>query len=135
MIGFGNANALQTAQLFEAAAEAYERLTDLWAASPRPNFADSGELSYMTMLLAWGLRLDHLGHTGEARQYMDKAIRWIDSSTKDKPKDDTFGARIGWERWLALQVLRREAESLVKGSRAAGLDRVAAALVTNGMVS
>src|SRR2546423_12735162 len=75
------ANALQTAQLFEAAAEAYERLTDLWAASPGPNFANSDELSYMTMLLAWGLRLDHLGHTGEATLRLRRsgaiAERWI----------------------------------------------------------
>ena len=59
-----------------------------------------------------------LGHTGESRRWMDKAISWIDSSTKDKPKDDTFGARIDWQTWLALQVLRREAEALLKGSQA-----------------
>src|SRR5256714_10526121 len=79
------ANALQTAKLFEAAAEAYERLTDLWAASARPNFANSDELSYMTMLLAWGLRLDHLGHTGEAplRLRRRRALPegWISHST------------------------------------------------------
>ena len=59
-----------------------------------------------------------LGHTAEARQWLDKAIVWIDSSTRDKPKDETFGARIDWQTWLALQVLRCEAESLVKGSKA-----------------
>ena len=58
-----------------------------------------------------------LGHTAEARQWLDKAINWIDSSPRDKPKDDTLGTRIDWRTWLALQVLRREAEALIKGSK------------------
>src|SRR5256714_11999779 len=94
------ANALQTAKLFEAAAEAYERLTDLWAASARPNFANSDELSYMTMLLAWGLRLDHLGHTGEAtlrlRRSRPLAERWLASYTERRALDqihDPFATR------------------------------------------
>src|SRR2546421_12994830 len=88
------ATALQTAQRFEAAAEAYERLTDLWAASPRPNFANSDELSYMTMLLAWGLRLDHLGHTGEAALRLRRsgaiAERWIASYTERGAPDQVL---------------------------------------------
>jgi tetratricopeptide (TPR) repeat protein len=58
-----------------------------------------------------------LGHTAEARRWLDKAINWIDSSTQDKPKDDSYGDQFGWQTWLALQVLRREAEALVKGSK------------------
>ncbi len=58
-----------------------------------------------------------LGHADESLRWMDKAGAWIDSSTKDNPKDETFGTRIDWQTWLALQVLRREAEALVKGSK------------------
>ena len=36
---------------------------------------------------------------------------------RDKPKDDTLGTRIDWRTWLALQVLRRKAEALIKGSK------------------
>jgi diguanylate cyclase (GGDEF)-like protein len=86
--------ALQTAQLYEAAAAAYERLVDLWAASPRPSFANSDELSYMTMLLAWGLRLDHLGHTGEATLRLRRSVaiaeRWIASYTERGAPDQVL---------------------------------------------
>jgi diguanylate cyclase len=83
---FGSyAIALQTAQLYEAAAAAYERLGDLWAGTFRPTFANSDELAYMTMLLTWGLRLDHLGHTGEATLRLRSAAaiaeRWVASYT------------------------------------------------------
>jgi diguanylate cyclase (GGDEF)-like protein len=81
-----HAIAVQTAGLYEAAREAYERLADLWAADLRPTFANSDELSFMSMLLLWGLRLDHLGHTGEAtlrlRQSAAIAERWITSYTE-----------------------------------------------------
>ena len=60
----------------------------------------------------------HLNSPDEARKWLDKAIEWLNSSTRDKPKDDTFGDRITWEAWLDLQVLRREAESLIRGSKA-----------------
>jgi len=75
--------AVHTAELYEAAGAAYERLADIWAATVRPDFASGDELAYMAMLLAWGLRLDQLGHTGEARQRIRRsaaiAQRWIDS--------------------------------------------------------
>ena len=60
----------------------------------------------------------HLNTPDEARKWLDKAIEWLASSTRDKPKDDTFGDRIDWRTWLELQVLRREAESLIRGSKA-----------------
>ncbi len=57
----------------------------------------------------------HLGNTGEARRWLDKATAWIDSSKENEPKDNSLGARIDWRMWLILQVLRREAESQGKG--------------------
>ena len=59
-----------------------------------------------------------LGHTAEERRWLDKAIVWIDSSTRYKPRDDSLGARINWWMWLSLHVLRREAEALVKVTKA-----------------
>ncbi len=75
--------AVHTAELYEAARAAYERLAEIWAANHRPTFSDGDELAYMAMLLAWGLRLDQLGHTGEAtlrlRRSAGIAQRWIDT--------------------------------------------------------
>ena len=59
-----------------------------------------------------------LGHADEARTWLDKAVRWIDASTPAKPADDAFGARIDWQTWLALRVLRREAESALQAAKA-----------------
>ena len=56
------------------------------------------------------LAQERLGHSGEARKWLDKATAWIDSSTKDKPNDESLGIRIDWQTWLGVQVLRREAE-------------------------
>ncbi len=75
--------------------------------------ADQGDpLDWLFLALAH----QQLHHTADARQWLDKAAAWIDSSTRDKPKDDSFGARIEWGTWLILQVLRREGESLVKSA-------------------
>jgi tetratricopeptide (TPR) repeat protein len=60
-----------------------------------------------------------LGHADEARTWLDKAVRWLDASTQDKPADDAFGSRIDWQTWLALQVLRREAEGVLGARNAA----------------
>jgi serine/threonine protein kinase/tetratricopeptide (TPR) repeat protein len=68
------------------------------------------------LLLA--LAHQRLGHAGEARTWLDKAARWLDASTQDKPADDAFGPRIDWQIWLALRVLRREAESTLKAGKA-----------------
>jgi hypothetical protein len=46
------------------------------------------------------------------RRWLDKASGWIDASTPNRPEDNTFGERVDWQRWLTLQVLRREAETL-----------------------
>jgi diguanylate cyclase len=75
--------AVHTAELYEAARAAYERLADIWAANQRPTFSGGDELAYMAMLLAWGLRLDQLGHSGEATMRLRRsagiAQRWIDT--------------------------------------------------------
>jgi tetratricopeptide (TPR) repeat protein len=68
------------------------------------------------LLLA--LAHQRLGHADEARNWLDKAVRWLDASTQDKPADNTLGSHIDWETWLALRVLRREAEEVLGASKA-----------------
>jgi diguanylate cyclase len=83
--------AVHTAELYEAARSAYERIADIWAANSRPDFAGGDELAYMAMLLAWGIRLDQLGHTGEAtlrlRRSAGIAQKWIASYTERDAAD------------------------------------------------
>jgi Flp pilus assembly protein TadD len=47
----------------------------------------------------------HLGRPKEARQWLEKAVRWMDPVTKGR----------GWVERLELQILRREAEALING--------------------
>jgi diguanylate cyclase len=88
------ATAVHTAGLYEAARSAYERLTGIWAANTRPDFSNGDELAYMAMLLAWGLRLDHLGHTGEATACLRRsaaiAQRWIVSYRERGAEDQVL---------------------------------------------
>jgi WD40 repeat protein/tetratricopeptide (TPR) repeat protein len=46
----------------------------------------------------------HLGHTAEARQWLEKAVAWIDAESKPP---------LAWNDRLELQLLRREAEGLI----------------------
>jgi hypothetical protein len=59
------------------------------------------------------------GHTGEARRWLDQAEKWIERESRNMP-----GGRgqVGPERWhwrdrLLLQMLRREAEGVVRPDR------------------
>jgi WD40 repeat protein/serine/threonine protein kinase/tetratricopeptide (TPR) repeat protein len=80
---------------------------------------DFGESADPLDWLLLALAHQRLGHADLARTWLDKAAHWIDASTQDKPADDTFGARVDWQTWLALQILRREAESTGQAGRAA----------------
>jgi WD40 repeat protein/tetratricopeptide (TPR) repeat protein/tRNA A-37 threonylcarbamoyl transferase component Bud32 len=53
-----------------------------------------------------------LGHAEQAKEWLDRAEQWLKDSTRDRPKDDSFGSPVGWETWLELQVLRREAANV-----------------------
>jgi tetratricopeptide (TPR) repeat protein len=56
-----------------------------------------------------------LGHPDPARQYLDRAERWIDAAMRAKP--GAADASLPWDRRLQLQFLRREAERLLRTSR------------------
>jgi hypothetical protein len=78
------------------------------------------------VLRAWDhlfLAMAHqrLGHTGEAKQHLEKAVTWID--TADRTEDTAGTNRVTWVGWyerVEVQYLRREAEKLLKGTSTDG---------------
>jgi uncharacterized protein HemY len=52
----------------------------------------------------------HLGHSEEARQWLDRAVRWMEKPPAKPPA----GTILTWDEKLALQLLRKEAEALLK---------------------
>jgi tetratricopeptide (TPR) repeat protein len=58
-----------------------------------------------------------LGQPDEARKWLDKAVGWIEQAAKDKPKEGPPGQALPWDRKAELQLLRREAEALIKGAK------------------
>jgi WD40 repeat protein/serine/threonine protein kinase/predicted Zn-dependent protease len=56
------------------------------------------------------------GEPALARKWLDKAVQWLDLSTPDKPKDAGLGLPVAWQHWMQAQLLRCEAEALVRGS-------------------
>jgi len=53
-----------------------------------------------------------IGNTSDAQEWLDKAIEWMDDdSDEDQPE-------LGWDQQLELEMLRREAESLIRTRRA-----------------
>src|SRR5262249_8931116 len=57
-----------------------------------------------------------LGNSGEARRWLEKAVQWLDESTLERPKDAGLGIPVPWSTWLQVQLLRQEAEVLIKGT-------------------
>jgi WD40 repeat protein/serine/threonine protein kinase/tetratricopeptide (TPR) repeat protein len=55
-----------------------------------------------------------LGQTVEARTWLDKAAAWMDEATQKKPIGALNFSAVSWNQRLELQLLRREAEALVK---------------------
>ena len=56
-----------------------------------------------------------LGHAEEARTWLEKANQWITAQSGKQPGSTADQIPTGWEwsSWLALQLLRREAEALI----------------------
>jgi hypothetical protein len=59
-----------------------------------------------------------LGHADEAKRWLDKAGKWIDENTKEKPKDGAAGPSLSWDQGLELKLIRQEAEELITGKKA-----------------
>jgi tetratricopeptide (TPR) repeat protein len=60
-----------------------------------------------------------LGHGEEARTWLEQAVASIDRADQDPPHGASTDSRIDWQTHLSYRVLRREAEGLIAGSRAA----------------
>jgi WD40 repeat protein/serine/threonine protein kinase/tetratricopeptide (TPR) repeat protein len=108
--------ALYRAGRFEEAIKRLEEATELSCHPYRTN-----------MLHTWFfLAMAHhrLGHTDEARRWLDKAVQGTQEALKPPAEPlENSGNRDGvippnWARKLTLQLLCREAEELVQGSRA-----------------
>jgi WD40 repeat protein len=58
-----------------------------------------------------------LGHTGESRQWLQKADNWIAATLRETPPEAGFvPPGWSWRDWLVVQFLHGEAESLVPGT-------------------
>jgi tetratricopeptide (TPR) repeat protein len=62
------------------------------------------------------LTYHQMGKEGDARQWLDKATRWLDQSPTRIP-EQSRGIALHLHDWLEAQVLRREAESLIAGKK------------------
>jgi tetratricopeptide (TPR) repeat protein len=58
-----------------------------------------------------------LGHPEDAKQWLDKAVRGIQQVTGDKIREGDRGKPLPWNQRLELLLLRREAETLIKGAK------------------
>lgn len=54
-----------------------------------------------------------LGHAEEAKKWLSTATEWIDKAMQRNPKD-TQGRALSWDQRVELQLLRREAETLMQ---------------------
>jgi tetratricopeptide (TPR) repeat protein len=73
------------------------------------------ETAYELFFLA--LAHHRLGHTDEARQWLDKGVRWIEQARLPKTDQGADNPRFSWNRRVAHELLRREAEALLEGAK------------------
>jgi diguanylate cyclase len=104
--------AANTAELHEVAAARYEGVMDLIVREGHRRFVTPWELAYSISLLFWGLRLDHLGRSGEAAVRLRRALDISESWLAAFPGDDTdVSLGIRATRALALAKLGRADEA------------------------
>jgi serine/threonine protein kinase/WD40 repeat protein/tetratricopeptide (TPR) repeat protein len=88
--------------------EADQRLTEAEAAfHEAKNPTSSSRYNWLFQAMTQ----HRLGHTEEARRWLEKAVNDIDQPPPERPQDEKASA---WNRRLTLQLLRREAEELLK---------------------
>jgi serine/threonine protein kinase/tetratricopeptide (TPR) repeat protein len=100
--------ALYRAGRFE---DAVKRLDEA-AAAYRPDTPSRLLLIYNRLFLAMAHHC--LGHADEARQSLDKAVQWMEQASQEKAKDAASKIPMPWNRRLTLELLRREAETLIR---------------------
>jgi tetratricopeptide (TPR) repeat protein len=91
--------------------ESLKRLTEAGAAY-RTDDEKTAAIAYNWLFLA--MAHHRLGHVEEARKWHDKAFARIDQEPGKKPEEPAVATSLPWNRRLTLQLLRREAEELLK---------------------
>jgi Flp pilus assembly protein TadD len=71
-------------------------------------------LNWLVLAMAY----QHQGKTDEARQALDKALRWGDQLAQNQPPGAPNAIQVYVHDWLAHNILRREAEAHIKGNPA-----------------
>jgi diguanylate cyclase (GGDEF)-like protein len=66
------------AELYETAYKVYQRISELWRSSGRPDTAASYDMIYAEILLYWGLQLHQLGEQVEALNRLSTAAEIVD---------------------------------------------------------
>jgi hypothetical protein len=93
-------------------------LSDVPAPAEAPGRVSSqafDETAYEMLFLA--MAHHHLGHADEARQWLDKASRWMERAPLPKTERGADNPRYSWNRRVAHEVLRREVEALLSGAK------------------
>jgi serine/threonine protein kinase/tetratricopeptide (TPR) repeat protein len=93
--------------------EAVKRLAEA-AAAYKPDSGCRQPLAYSWFFLA--MAHHRLGQAAEARKWLDKAVQWMDQADPEKGKGAANTVPMPWNRRLTLQLLRREAETLIHGA-------------------
>jgi serine/threonine protein kinase/Flp pilus assembly protein TadD len=106
--------ALYRAGRFE---EAVQRLSQVHA-SHKP--ADEGRLGIAYTWCFLAMAHHRLGHAEEARHWLAEALGQTGQAPQQQPPGATGGAPVPWNRRVTLQLLRREAEALTKGTKKNG---------------
>ena len=91
--------------------EAIERLTEAEAAY-QPDDQKQNAIACNWLFLA--MAQQRLGHDEEAKKWRDKAVQWIDQEMQKMPTELAAANPLPWNRRLTLQLLRCEAEELLK---------------------
>jgi tetratricopeptide (TPR) repeat protein/serine/threonine protein kinase len=55
-----------------------------------------------------------LGNADQARHWLARGSQWLDKATREKLDDRWFGTPLAWHTRLSLDLLRREAEGLIR---------------------
>jgi tetratricopeptide (TPR) repeat protein len=94
---------------FKKAVERLHQAHEAWeAASPKP---PPSSPAYTWFFLA--MAHHRLGHAEQAREWLDQAAKWAEKTGKDSVRSGPGRKPLPWNRRLTLELLRREAESLI----------------------
>jgi hypothetical protein len=56
------------------------------------------------------------GRPAAAKESLQRAVRWLEAPSRDDPERSNY-ARLPWDERLEVDLLRREAEALLRGGK------------------